>query len=217
MFTLIYCYDPYCGWCYGFSSVIKKIAFTYKEFLSIEVLSGGMILPGKPVHISATAPYIQKSYKEVENLTGVQFGEHYLWHVYHAEESDWYPDSEKPSVALSICKELYPSVQLEFATDLQYALHFEGRDLCDDHAYFHLLEKYGIDKGGFIKKLSDPGYKEMAQYEFALVKHLKVTGYPTLFIQTSESNLYEISRGYADYDTIRKRIDHVLLNNKIIT
>ena len=48
---LIYCYDAYCGWCYGFSPVISAIADAYKDKLEVEVLSGGMILPEKPVHI----------------------------------------------------------------------------------------------------------------------------------------------------------------------
>ena len=36
--TLFYCYDAYCGWCYGFSPVIKQIAATYKTQLNIEVI-----------------------------------------------------------------------------------------------------------------------------------------------------------------------------------
>ena len=64
--TLIYCYDAYCGWCYGFSEVMKKINSAYKNKLEFEVLSGGMILPEDPVPISATAKYILGAYKRVE-------------------------------------------------------------------------------------------------------------------------------------------------------
>lgn len=28
---LFYCYDAYCGWCYGFSPVIKEIEEEFKE------------------------------------------------------------------------------------------------------------------------------------------------------------------------------------------
>jgi putative protein-disulfide isomerase len=63
--TLFYCYDAYCGWCYGFSPVMKQIQENYPQ-LPIEVLSGGMILPEEPVSIAATAGYIQKAYKTVE-------------------------------------------------------------------------------------------------------------------------------------------------------
>ena len=63
--TLIYCYDAYCGWCYGFSEVMKKIHSEYKNKLEIEVLSGGMILPEEPYHISNMAGFISKAYKNV--------------------------------------------------------------------------------------------------------------------------------------------------------
>jgi len=42
--TLIYCYDAYCGWCYGFSPVIKKIAEDYKDIFDIGVFCGGMMI-----------------------------------------------------------------------------------------------------------------------------------------------------------------------------
>ena len=119
--TLIYCYDAYCGWCYGFSEVMKKIQSEYKDRLEIEVLSGGMILPDEPVSIGATAGYISKGYKRVEELTGIKFGEDYLWHINHPDQSDWYPNSEKSAIALCIFKEYYPHQQVSFAADLQYA------------------------------------------------------------------------------------------------
>src|SRR4051794_11346730 len=105
---LIYCYDAYCGWCYGFSPVIKKIAVDFKDQLDFDVLSGGMILPEKPVHISATASYIAGAYKNVEELTGIKFGSDYLWHIFNPDESDWYPNSEKPAIAMVIFKTYFP-------------------------------------------------------------------------------------------------------------
>ena len=36
--VIYYCYDAYCGWCYGFSPVIKKIADEYKDLLSLCML-----------------------------------------------------------------------------------------------------------------------------------------------------------------------------------
>ena len=56
--TFIYCYDAYCGWCYGFSTVIKKLYSEYKARLNFEVISGGMVLPEQPVSIAATAKYL---------------------------------------------------------------------------------------------------------------------------------------------------------------
>ncbi len=148
--TLIYCYDAYCGWCYGFSNVITNVFKKYNQHFYFEVLSGGMVLPTNPVPISNTASYIKSASKRVEELSGVKFGEDYLWHINNPDKSDWFPNSEKPAIALNIFKEIFPEKQIEFVSDLQYALHFEGRDLTDDEAYRHLLEKYKIDEKDFL-------------------------------------------------------------------
>ncbi|MCW3089193.1 MAG: DsbA family protein [Ferruginibacter sp.] len=207
---LIYCYDAYCGWCYAFSPVIKQIAVEYKEHFDFEVLSGGMIITEEAKHIEVTAAYIQKAYQVVEEHTGVKFGPDYLWHINNPELSDWYPSSEKPAIALCIFKEFYPDRQIEFAADLQYALHFEGRDLCDDEAYRHLLEKYSIQPEIFYTRLKSEEYKEMAYYEFALCKQLQVTGFPAVLIQVNETKFHLLARGYTSYEELKDRIETVL-------
>ncbi|MFN4286666.1 MAG: DsbA family protein [Lacibacter sp.] len=207
---LIYCYDAYCGWCYGFSPVIKRIAAAYAGRLHTEVLSGGMVLPDAPLHIGAMAGYIQDAYKTVEEMTGIRFGADYLWHIHNPELSDWYPHSEMPAVALVILKEQQPHRQAEFAADLQYALHYEGRDLTDPEAYRHLLDKYRLDAADFYQKLESDAYKEKAHYEFQLCKQLRVSGYPQVLLQETDSRFHLLARGYTDYETLQKRIQLVL-------
>jgi putative protein-disulfide isomerase len=207
--TLYYCYDAYCGWCYGFSPVIKKLAETYPD-LQIEVLSGGMIITENPVPIAATAAYIQKAYTTVEEYTGIKFGADYLWHINHPDLSDWFPNSEKPAIALCIFKEFYPQRQVEFAADLQYALHFEGRDLTDNEAYRHLLEKYSIQPDLFYERLQSEEYKEQAYYEFQLCKQLQVTGYPCVLLQNSDTKFTLLARGFTDYETLQQRLEAAL-------
>lgn len=208
--VLIYCYDAYCGWCYGFSPVIKKIAEAFAAVMDSDVLSGGMILPEKPVHIRVSANYIASAYQNVEATTGIKFGKDYLWHILNPEESDWYPNSEKPAIAMCIFKEYYPDRAVEFAADLQYALHFEGRDLTDDEAYLHLLEKYSIQNEIFYEKLKSGQYTEMAYYEFSLMKQLQVNAFPVVLIQTGDTKFQMVARGFTDYDTLKERIDQVL-------
>ncbi len=207
---LIYCYDAYCGWCYGFSPVIKKIAATYAADFDTEVLSGGMMIGEGKMPIEKIGPYIQGAYHRVEELTGIRFGEDFLWHINNPDKSDWIMNSEKPAIALCIVKELQPDQQVVFAADLQYALNYEGRDLDDDEAYRHLLEKYTIDPADFYSKLKSEAYKEKAYYEFALCKQLQVTGFPAVMLQLSENKFYLLSRGFTPFDELKERIDNVL-------
>ena len=211
--TLIYCYDAYCGWCYGFSDVMKKINSDYKNIIEIEVLSGGMVLPEEPAPISAMAAYISSSYKNVEALTGIKFGEDYLWHINHPDISDWFPNSEKPAIALCIFKEYFPDQQVSFAADLQYALHYEGRDLTDDEAYRNLLEKYNLPPEDFYGMLHEEEYKDKAHYEFALCKQLEVTSFPAILLQLNETKFHLLAKGYTDYNTLKGRLENALSEN----
>jgi len=214
--NLIYCYDAYCGWCYGFSPIIKRVSEEYKNIFHTEVLSGGMILPETPTHIGTMASYILKAYKTVEDYSGIKFGKDYLWHIENPDLSDWFPNSEKPAIALCIFKEFFPEQQTAFASDLQYALHYEGRDLTDDAAYEHLLEKYNINKKTFYEKLHSETYTDKAKYEFALCKQLQVSGYPCVLMQVNESKFFLLAKGFTTYDDLKARIDNVLkeLDNK---
>jgi putative protein-disulfide isomerase len=208
--TIYYCYDAYCGWCYGFSKVISRIAAEYKDVVAFDVLSGGMIFEEQPQHISAIAPYVQGAYKRVEELTGIEFGKDYLWHMFNPNESDWYPESTTPAIALCIMKEYHPEQAVFMAEDLQYALNYEGRDLTDKEAYRHLLAKYNIPEVEFYTKLKSEEYREKAYYEFALVKQLNVTGFPQVLLQVTDSKFYLLAQGFTDYETLKTRINKVL-------
>jgi putative protein-disulfide isomerase len=111
---------------------------------------------------------------------------------------------------LCIFKEYFPNQQVNFAADMQYALHFEGRDLTDDEAYRLLLEKYNFPAEDFYEKLHEEVYKEAAHYEFALCRQLQVTGFPALLLQISETKFHLLARGYTDYGTLNQRLQNVL-------
>lgn len=206
LLRFVYVYDAYCGWCYGFSPVMRKLYDTYKDQFRFEVISGGMIRPEKPVHISKTGAYILQQIPRVEELTGVKFGSDYKWHLENPEQTDWYPDSVKPAIALIAFKSFYPERAVEFAADMQEALFKEGRDLTDDEAYRHLTERYHVNADAFYTRLRDKKYEEEARYEFALAKQLQADSFPCLYVQTGALKFVLIAKGYTDYDAIVSRI-----------
>lgn len=209
--VIFYCYDAYCNWCYAFSPIMQRIAAVYGNQVQIEVLSGGMILPETPRPVSIMADYFLNNCKAVTAATGAVFGEDFLWHLKNPELSDWFPNSEKPAIALCVFKEYHPDKQVAFAADLQYALQYEGRDLDDNEAYRHLLEKYAIPVDEFYNLLKDPAYKEKAQEEFDICKQLQVKGYPQVLLQVNESKFILLASGYTEYEVLQKRLQDALL------
>ena len=208
--TIYYCYDAYCGWCYGFSKVITQIATEYEGRLAFDVLSGGMIDDKDPQHIGVMAGYISEAHKNVEQLSGIKFGEDFLWHINNPDQSDWHPESTTPAIALSIFKDYVPDEAIYVAADLQYALNFEGRDLTDKEAYRHLLHKYNVPEDEFYVKLKLDEYREKAYYDFALVKQLQVKGFPAVLMQVSDAKFYLLAQGFTPYETVKERIEKVL-------
>ena len=169
-----------------------------------------MILPEQPKSVAVLAGYLKTLSDQVSAQTGARYGKDYLWHLNHPAESDWYPSSEKAAIALCILKDYYPLLSVQFACALLYALHFEGRDLCDDEAYRHILEKYGIPAADFYRSLHSDTYRQMALGEFALCRRLDATAFPKLFLQVSDNKLYTLADGYTDYITIKDRIEDIL-------
>jgi putative protein-disulfide isomerase len=207
-FSIIYVYDALCGWCYGFSPVIKQIFEKYQTQFDFEVISGGMILGDRQGPIGEVAAYIKGAYKTVEDTTGVKFGENFVDVV--LEDGKLYFSSEKPAIALSVFKASYPKKAILFAHDLQKAIYYDGFDLSKDKSYIALAEKYHINPQEFIEKLNSEEFKQAAYYDFALARQLQVTGYPAVFIKTGESNFYMIAKGYTNLESIELRIQNVL-------
>jgi putative protein-disulfide isomerase len=207
---LIYCFDALCGWCFGFSPVITALEKTFANRVDFDVLCGGMIPKDNAQPIEELAAYVSQAYKNVEALSGVTFGEDYLWHMFNPDKSDWLLHSETAAIAFAVLKEAHPGRAVELAAAFQHAHMVQGRDLTDGEAYRHLLPVFGMDAETFYTRLGSAEYREKAQYDFALVKQLQVTGYPTLLLQVSPAKFVLLARGYTPLETVGERLEQSL-------
>jgi putative protein-disulfide isomerase len=204
---IIYVYDALCGWCYGFSPVLKQCYEKHKNDFEFEVLSGGMMMGDRIGSINDIAPYIKTAYHTVENTTGIKFGEAYLRVL---EDGSMILNSELPSIALSLFKQYFPEQSVLFAHEIQNALYFDGRDPNEFETFRHIAVNHGIDPDEFEAKMRTESAKEAAYYDFALAKQLRVESFPTVLMQTSETGFYLIAKGYTDFETLEFRINNVL-------
>lgn len=204
---IIYVYDALCGWCYGFSPVIKSIFEHQQQKFDFEVLSGGMMLGDRSGPVGVVAAFIQSAYKTVEQATDIIFGEPFLAQL---ERGEMIFDSENPAIGLSVFKSYQPQKAIPFAHDLQNSLYFEGRDLNDDDVYRYHAANFGIDPDEFVYKMQLEESKQAAYYDFALARQLGVTGYPAVLLQNKDDHFYMIARGFTALETLEMRIENVL-------
>ena len=205
--VLYYIYDPLCGWCYGFSPVIKKVGNQYKDQFQIEVISGGMVLNDRVGPLRDIAPYIRDAYKRVEEMTGVQFGPKYLEDL--LGPGDAILNSWPASLAMTVFKSYEPHRAAEYASDLQKAIYYDGISSENLNHFSLLAATYGINSEEFMTKTKDESFHYATKQDFQMASDMKVTGFPAVILFHNEQ-YFLLAKGYTDYPTLAGRIEKVL-------
>jgi putative protein-disulfide isomerase len=204
---LYYIYDALCGWCYGFSPIIKKFGDEHREEFTINVLSGGMISGDRIGPIGEVAPYIKTAYKDVENACQVKFGQAFLKDV--LEPGDAVFTSIPACKAMVAFKQIAPEYQIGFAHTLQKAIYYDGLLPGDESIYPKLAALHKVDEATFSSTYHSEKTKEAMQFEFDLIKSWGVQGFPTVVLEKDEK-LIAITRGFISYAQLETQYQKAL-------
>ena len=203
---LLYLFDPLCGWCYGMSPVIQRVRQEFAGRLDVSVLCGGMVLGEQAGPIRHDWPYISGALQQVERVTGVEFGA-----AFRAlgEEGSYVQDSEPPSWAINVFRQLNQSQTASFAHDIQVAYFRDGADLNEPKTYLPLATAYGVDRAEFLRRLTLPETALATRQEFAAVAKIGVQGFPTTILRVGNEG-YVLARGYQPYETFAEGLTQAL-------
>lgn len=204
---ILYFYDALCGWCYGFSPVVLKLYEKYSPDMPVITFSGGMIKGDRIGPIGETAGYIKTAYKKVEEFTGVTFGEGFLQGV--LEKGTDVFTSVPPAQLMSAFRRIDATQTVLFAHALQKAIYFDGIPPQDLDALAAYGEDLGVSKEQLKAGLQDPQTEAATQQDFKLTNDLKVSGFPTLFVEHN-GHLYRVSTGYRPFKDVDEMIGRVL-------
>jgi len=205
--TFYYVFDALCGWCYGFSPTMQRIAAQYKDKLQFEVISGGMVTGQRIGPIGQVAGFIRTAYKDVERTTGTKFGPGFLQGTLAKGTATF--SSIEPAKALATFRNHKPHEALAFAHSLQHAIYFDGVAPTDLDAFADLAAKQGIEKAGFLKEARSREVEQQMLKEFRTSDSLGVQGFPTLFLMRN-GKLVKLSEGYVPEKELVARIERVL-------
>ena len=210
--TLLYVYDALCGWCYGFGPVMQRVAETYADTFDFEVLSGGMVRGDRIGPIGEVAGYISHAYKQVEERSGVTFGDAFL-NGTMAEGTALFT-SIPPSRALTAFKATQPAdadgtEQVAFAHALPRAVYYAGLPPAEPSTYAQVATDFGLDGDDFAAKLDDPEVAAQTEAEFALASRLGVQGFPNVFV-TPGGQLFRVAPGYVPFAQLDATLQRVV-------
>lgn len=200
---LIYVYDALCGWCFGFSDVMKEFAEKNSDVYEIEVVSGGLRIDDQVGTINEIAPFIKTAYKDVEKTTGVLYGEKFV--NGNLKTGEMRINSLPPAMALAIVKELKPEKALEFTRLLHAGIYVENQHPEDLSWYPPLGEKIGIPVDVFQRKLLGPETEKAARADFARAKSLGVSGFPAILTEI-DGKFVQVTAGYVSYKSLVKSL-----------
>ncbi|TVR17139.1 MAG: DsbA family protein [Balneolaceae bacterium] len=208
--TLIYTYDPLCGWCYGFHPVMEKLAKRFADDLTIDVIAGGLAIGENAQTITEGYAYIRGALGQVEQTTGVTFGENFKL---LAEEGSYFYNSEPSCRAQTVVNKLAPQHALEFAGLLQNAIFLDGKNLNEWDTFSGLMSELSIDTDQAETLYESSETEKSNRENFEWCKKHGASVFPTLLLNIGDE-VGVMSRGYRPFDTIESHLHHLINNIK---
>lgn len=200
---LIYAFDALCGWCWGFSPVIKKLQEEFKQQYDFEVVSGGLILGERVAEAREIGNYVLKAIPQVEATTGITFGKEYKQLMHSGTEK---LDSMPPAKFLALVKQISPSQQLQAAQAVQEVHFSRGKNLNLWPTYEEISDKLFPSHTPTLQAAYfSPEATALAKQDFIKAYQLGIQGYPAVLLN-SNKNFYTLSRGYTSYQNLKSQL-----------
>ncbi len=187
-----YGYDALCGWCYGFSNNLSKAIDSLNTKIEFKIINGGIFAAEKGLKMKYIKQHIQQNAPNVTRLSGVEFGKNFMTLL---ENDEYLYDSKKASIAVLIIREMKPEKVFDFASAIQKAFFYYGKDIQNDAVYLDLIKDYNIDETLFLHNLNSEIYSRKIEQEFIEASKLGFQGYPASAI-TINGKTQVLNQGY---------------------
>lgn len=186
---LIYVGDPICSTCLAFSSEIKALKKEFDGVLDFQLVLGGLRPYGKEP-ISNMRDYLLPHFANLAKTTGLPINNKVLY------DDSFILDTEPPSRAVVVMRQLAPQVENEFYERVQKAFYINNSNTNYVEAYLDFVEEFGIKKEIFKEKFESNEIKELVKSDFEFARNIGVTAFPTVLLE-SNGQFTIISRGFS--------------------
>jgi putative protein-disulfide isomerase len=187
--TVVYGFDPLCGWCFGFGPTFEKIRNELAEDFDFEMACGGLVTGERVRAIRHDADYLRAGLLQVEHRTGVKAGDAFLDGL--LEEGTYISNSVPLVEVLQTAIELDSAASFGFGYGLSVAFYRDG--LLPDHpdTISAVATANGLDSNELLRRWRNPDRPEQAAVWMDETRARGVTTYPSLFLQRPGSKLLE--------------------------
>jgi putative protein-disulfide isomerase len=206
---ILYIYDALCGWCYGFSEVIKIFEEKYTSEYNFKVLSGGLIKGDRIGPIGEMANYILNAIPHLEKTTGQKIGQAFIDVL---KDGTRVQDSTIPARTLCVFKSISSGMEIQIAHKIQQMQFIHGLDLCIAESYKEICDDLKISIDEFKVQLASEEIIQMAQLEFNQVSAWGINGFPAVILDRGDA-LIAISNGYTSLENLESNLTIALVQD----
>lgn len=203
---LLYFADPMCSWCWGFSPVMKGLKTRFDNEILCSTVMGGLYPGESPGLTPAFRNMLQEHWREVEAKTGQVFD------YENAAPLGSVYNTEPPSRALVLLRNLAPEYEFDYLWALQGAFYQQARDLSDPQVLVEIVSQFGIDGPLFLARFESPDLIKATQMDFQLARDIQAHAFPTIVLR-AEHNYTFVTIGYQHYEVLELMIATWLRKN----
>lgn len=206
--TVTYLFDPLCGWCYGASPMIQKLA--QQSSLTLELAPTGLFAGVNGRAMDATfAQYAWSNDLRIGKMTGQAFTEKYRTDV--LGQLDGRLDSEAATLALTAVSLTEPQRELEALKLLQEARYTDGLDVTSPSIVEKLLRNASLttaaDQLASGSAELSQRYDARLQGAQRLMQTFGATGVPALIVTKDDRR--RLLRGDALFGSFDSLMDSI--------
>ncbi|PZM14917.1 DsbA family protein [Rhizobium tubonense] len=203
---LILAADPMCSWCYGFSKQMELL-LQRRPDASLKIVLGGLRAGATDVLDEAGKQFRLHHWSKVEEASGVPFNREGL-----LARNGFVYDTEPVCRAVVTARILQPDADLlKVFRALQHAFYVNALDTTDGAVLADVGSRalgglgHFVTAEEFLATWKKGSTIEEAAKDFATVRGMGVSSFPTLFLKKGGA-LRKVGAGYAHVDELEKHL-----------
>ena len=208
--TLHYIGDPMCSWCWGLAPTLQALAERCaRDGLGFQITVGGLRAGGGEAWNARFKDFLRQEWTHIAQVTGQPFS----FALLEREHFDY--DTEPACRAVVAAATLLAGHDpgglrlLAFFARLQHAFYVDGHDPAALDTYPALCVASDLDFAAFSTEFLSDHARQHTREHFQRCRQWGVRGFPSVVLE-HHGELYLLSAGYADHDTLFARLDAAL-------
>lgn len=200
---IIYIGDPMCSWCWGISPELNALQrYGKQEGIPFTIMMGGLRAGGGEEWNETFKNFLKHHWEEVHQRSGQPFSNQ----LFELENFNY--DTEPACRAVVTVRQIAPEKVLPFYELVQHFFYVASKDPKQVIFYKPICEQLEIDFVEFSKQFNSDEMKQATNQDFRQSRQWGVSGFPTVLVRIKDQ-LHVIGRGYAEYKTMRARLEKV--------